>query len=87
MEKSQEKNKKKGSNVFKEVLPFYLTLKFSGMFPLSFNDSGDLIKKKSDKLMPIIAVILMAISSTVVYVRTFRRTQKMNYVAMGWSIW
>lgn len=87
MEKSQEKFKKKSSNVFKEALPFYFPLKCSGMFALSFNDSGDLIKKKSDKLMPIIAVIIMAIISTVVYVRTFRRTHKMNYVAMGWSIW
>lgn len=81
--------KMKSSNVFTEILPFLLTLKFFGIFPLSFNaDNGcDLRTKKSDKLMSVIAVILMALVSTTVILRAIDRMGRLNIVGLGWVIW
>lgn len=84
---NMEKLKRNESNVFKDVWPFYLTLKYFGMFPLSFNNSGVLMKKKSDRLMPIIAVILMVIVATIVYVSAFSSSLHPDVTLMGWYIW
>lgn len=85
-----EKIKKKKPNVFTEILPFYLTLKFAGIFPLSFNtnNGGDLRTKTSDKLVSVIAAISMA-SISVAYFRRVASLEidKINIVAWGWYIW
>ena len=83
-----KKLKRKESNVFKDVWPFYLTLKYFGMLPLSFNNNGVLLKKNSDRLMPIIAIIIMVIVAIVVYVCAYSgNSLNVDVTLMGWCIW
>ena len=82
-----KKLKNNDSNVFKEVLPLYWALKISGMLPLSFNNKGFLITKTADKVVPVIAVILIGIVASVVYVRALNKLSRVDVVAIGWYIW
>lgn len=78
---------KKESNVFKEVFPLCMILKFSGMFPLSFNKDGELRTNFFDKFLPIIAMILMAFASTLVYAHVLNVMQEMDFMMRAWYLW
>jgi hypothetical protein len=85
-----EKIKRKKSNVFTEILPFYLTLKFAGIFPLSFNEDngGNLRTTTSDKLLSVVVAISMVSIALTFYLRiTGLQIGKVVIEAWGWYTW
>lgn len=84
-----EEIKRKESNVFTEILPFYLALKFAGIFPLSFNaDNGsELRTTASDKLLSVIAAISMVCVAVAFYLRMGAKGGAVNIVEWGWCMW
>jgi hypothetical protein len=79
-----EKNEK---NIFTEIVPFYLILKASGMFPLSFDGKRQLGIFKSTWIDKVLSTVMLCV---IIYLSSFyfqlEELRKHNIVVVGWKM-